>query len=154
MQSLKNKCFVKYPVHPRCELREGVGSAPNFTCPVSFLGNTSQGLTYVCGNIALTHISLSKLQQGGRGDAISPAIPRLRDEQPHLEIPSSHEPGSQSGSWSMLSCVVSMQLWFMSEGCILITDACLVLTASSHCCLSERWLLCYTAGNQENCGRM
>lgn len=58
MQSLKNKCFVKYPVHPRCGLREGVGSAPNFTCPVSFLGNTSQELTHVCGNIALTHISL------------------------------------------------------------------------------------------------
>lgn len=37
---------------------------------------------------------------------------------------------------------------------VLITDACLYLTAWSHCCLSQRWLLGYTAGKQENYGRI
>lgn len=61
----------------------------------------------------------------------------------------SQEPGAHFHVWSVcssdlqVSCVL---FWFQMPVCF--------LTAWSHRWLSERWLLCYTAGEQENSCRI
>jgi len=118
----EDTCFAKCPIHPRGGLfdrRDRVSTKRNLPSP---LPEKHLPGTHTClwkGSTCSHTLVCQSCSRTAWGDAISPAISRFIDEQPHLEIPSSHEPGSQSRAWSMLSCVVSMQLWFMSKCCVL-----------------------------------